>query len=244
MSIRSFAMTYPQLMNQAMAQGLSKGDIQRLRTAYDVAEEWFNSFYRGQGVPFICHVVRTASIVLSERQPVEVVMAAMLHAVYMRGLFSGYHRNQPVEKLRSEIRKAVGEEVEALIWAYETFPWYSQPALDCHLKEMETYDPMKRRVLVMRVANELEDYLDLGMVYRKGDGFRKRIELYRGRFTEIARRLGLSRIAEELNEAYETHLVACLPEETTREHANAYWRQDRTNRFKALFEKAVSLVKR
>jgi len=75
--IRPFALTYPQLMQQAQAQGLPAAELARLHRAYDALERLSDGFHRAQGMPFICHLVRTASIVLAERQPVEVVIAAM-----------------------------------------------------------------------------------------------------------------------------------------------------------------------
>ena len=87
MTIRPYALTYPQLMNQGIAQGLREEELARLRQAYNVAEQFAAGFYRGQGVPFICHLVRTASIVLAERQPIEAVVASMLHAAYLMPRF-------------------------------------------------------------------------------------------------------------------------------------------------------------
>jgi hypothetical protein len=67
--MRSFALTYPQLMNQAIAAALDTEAVVRLRATYELAERFADGVYRPQGEPFLCHLVRTASIVLAEGQP-------------------------------------------------------------------------------------------------------------------------------------------------------------------------------
>jgi len=65
MAVRTFALTYPQLMNQALAQGIDEEAIGRLHSAYEVAERWFDGFYRGPRSrrPFISHGMISGRIV-------------------------------------------------------------------------------------------------------------------------------------------------------------------------------------
>ncbi len=220
--MRPFALTYPQLMNQALAQGMEDHQVSQLRSAHELAEAWFDGFYRGQGTPFLCHLVRTASIVLTEGQPIEAVIASLLHAIYMMGLFENGHRIKTTSRQREKVREAIGPEAEGLIWDYDQLPWHCREALNRHLEHFETYGEKTRRLLVMRLANELEDFLDLGMVYRGTNPFREKIEAYGGQCLELARRLELSQLAKELHEAFEAHLSCQLPKVVLRNHRDAY----------------------
>jgi len=222
MGIRSFALTYPQFMNQAWAQGMDEQAISRLRSAYDLAEKWFDGFYRGQGTPFICHLVRTSSIVLAERQPIDVVIASLLHAAYLLGQFQDGREKRASPKQRTKLRQAVGAEVEEIVWDYHHLPWHSAKALNHHLEKFSTYEEKARRLLVMRLSNELEDYLDLAMVYRGANPFREEIRAYGKQYVEVAYRLGLSQLAEELHEVFEAHRTCQLPKVALRNYHHSY----------------------
>ena len=56
--MKAFAITYPQLMNQAAASGFAERDIIRLRDGYDLAVRFVDGVYRSKSVPFLCHLVR------------------------------------------------------------------------------------------------------------------------------------------------------------------------------------------
>lgn len=230
MSTRPYSLTYPQIMNQALAQNLSVEALARLRKGYEVAEELFDGFYRGQGMPFVCHLIRTASIVLAEQQPIHVVLAALLHAAYMRECFQasgGRHRER---RHRLYMQQAIGADVEALIWTYDRLPWYSLDDLEKHVTLANSCDGLTRQVLTIRLANQLEDYLDLAMVYRGTAPYRERIR-ERGELTiALAQALGLVVLAAELKEAYHTHLANRVPATAMRRHASAYesWQRQRS----------------
>lgn len=222
MSIRPFALTYPQLMSQAFAQGWDEASLTRLRSGCEFAERAFTGLYRGQGVPFICHLVRSASIVLAERQPVPLVLATLLHAVYMLNTFDQRRFRQPAEAHHQYLRDAVGADVERLIQSYDRLPWYAASALESHLRQLEGYSQSMRQVLLMRLANELEDYLDLAMVYRGTYPFRDRITSLGDLMVELAVRMGSEELASELREAFDAHLKSRLPVVVQRQRRNAY----------------------
>lgn len=224
MAMRPFALTYPQLMNQALAQGLDEESLRRMRTAYELAEWEFDGFYRGQGMSFLCHLVRTASIVLAERQPIHVVMAALLHALYRKEEFYGARNGQVTWRKRNRVQGVVGKDVEALIWEYRHFPWSTEEAMHRHLEHLETYGERMRQILVVRLANQLEDYLDLGMIYRGASPSRMEREFsYWEESLLLARRLGLVQLAEEMDEAYKAHRTTpSLPGNVLRHKGGVY----------------------
>ena len=244
MSIRTFALTYPQLMSQALAQGMDTEALGQLRQAYEMAERIADGLYRGQGVPFVCHLVRTASIVLAERQPVEVVTASLLHSAYMLHCFEGCLRSPLTPSMRRQLQQAVPMEVEALVVAYDRLPWRSREAVTKHVEAVGAYSEMTRRLLVMRLANELEDYLDLGMAYRGAFPYRDRIASSGDLKVELARRLGLRVLAEELHQAYAAHLSCRLPARLTRNHAQAYELPRRRWGEMPLVQRAYTITKR
>ncbi len=222
MTIRPYALTYPQLMNQGIAQGLRDEELARLRQAYDVAERLAAGFYRGQGVPFICHLVRTASIVLAERQPIEAVVASMLHAAYLMPRFVEGLGGPLSERQRERLRRQIGADAEMLVREYDRQPWYSAKALEGHLARLATYPPATRQSLVMHLANALEDYLDLGLVYRGTYPYRERIKAFGRQKIELARRLGCDQLAQELEAAFGTHLDSALPASLKQNRVNTY----------------------
>ena len=212
MVIRTFALTYPQLMNQAIKKGLCETDLAKLRKAYETAEQLLDGLYRAQHVPFICHVVRTASILLEESQPPEVVQSGMLHAAYSVGCFEDSRHGGSSPEHRDELKRKVGSDVETLVFSYENFPWYQRECVLEHLQKFESYDERQRKLILMRLANELEDYLDFGMAYRGVFPYREKIKAYGQEAIELARRLGRQQLADELASVFEAHLSCQLPE--------------------------------
>lgn len=246
MNPQEFALTYPQLMNQAIRQKLTEGELFRLRRAYDLTEELVDGFYRAQSVPFICHLVRTASIVLAEGQPIHVVIAALLHAAYTFGQFEDGICGKAATAHRQKLERVIGSEAESLVYAYDPFLLHGPEILETHLKQCETYDAVKRSLLIMRLANELEDHLDLGMAYHSDSSFHKRVEAYSDQLIVLAEKLGLSVIAQGLQESFQRQLQASgsLPGEVVRNHKNSYEQSERVWQKKSTVQKTIALTKK
>lgn len=222
MSIRTFALTYPQLSNQALLQGFGETDLELLKCAYEHSEVMFDGYYRAQGEPFICHLVRVASIVLSEGQSLEVAVASLLHAAYLTGQFQDGRSGKATPEHRAEIRQSIGAEAEELIFEYDRTTWHCSEAIEEHLRTLDFYDVKQRRVLIMRLADQLDDYLDLGMIYRGRVDVRERVESYGWKAVELAKALGLLKLAEELQGSYEEHLNCQVPKNAIRDRAEFY----------------------
>lgn len=192
-----FAQNYPQLMNQAAASGFSDAELIRLHEAFDVALRMADGIYRSQGVPLLNHLTSTASIVLSEGQDSELVTAALLHAAFVLQQFDDNTRSRNLQKRRDDISRQFGNQIEDLVWSYEKMPWYKQGALDQWLAGLDTHDSKARRLLTLRLANELDDNLDNAVGYSalEKTGMRSLISLDKCR--QLARALGLDLIAAE-----------------------------------------------
>jgi (p)ppGpp synthase/HD superfamily hydrolase len=206
--MRSFALTYPQLMNQAITAGVDADMLARLRAAHELAERLGDGLYRPQGEPFLCHLVRTASIVLAEGQSLPVVQAALLHAAYSlrRRAGSGGERGAR----RAALRRAAGPDVEELVFAYDQLPWNSSAQLERHVEGFGGYDQTTRSVVLMRLANELEDHLDRSTAYASTDFARRRAQCRAGCLA-LARAAGSAALVGELRDAFDAQLDPPLP---------------------------------
>jgi len=209
--MRDVARTYPQLMNQAIACGMDAGSLRRLKAAHVLAANMTFGLHRAQGVPFLCHLTGTASIALAENAPLDVVLAAQLHAAYILYAFDGSDRRVRPSQ-RSLIAREVGERAERLVWDYAHLPWESVSALDAHHAQLATVPPATRQLLLLRLVNELDDHLGLAAAYANPAHARERAAELGGRVVELARRLEHPRLAADLEEAYAAEAEASLPE--------------------------------
>jgi hypothetical protein len=213
--MRPFALTYPQLVLQAEAHGIEAAGLGRIRQTYEFAEAMADGLYRPQGQPFINHLVRAASITLAEGEALPATLAAMAHSAYELHRFAGTRRRPADGQRRAEVAAKVGDDVEALIWAYHTTPWRFADLAD-YAGQVPGYDDLRRRVLVMRVANELEDLLDLAP--RFSGAVRPSVEVLAG----LARALGHDVLAQEVEEAGAACAAAALPTGVVRDRHLTY----------------------
>ena len=213
----TYAQTSLQLFNQMRQAGYSHEDLATVRRAYDLAMRLFTAEYRGSGKPLLSHVVGTASVLVSLRARTPLVAAAVLHAAYLFGEFGDGRRKSSPAK-REIVRKTVGPEIEDLITRYDELRW--EPANVPRIQaSVERMTAAERDVLLMRLANELEDHLDLGVLYcGNADGRRDAIRSWLGLSVDIARQLNEARLAAELNRVFQEVLANDLPVELHQPH--------------------------
>ena len=149
------AQTNVALLQQCAALGWSSDDLRALGRSYDFALRLFAARFRGGGRPFVCHLVGTASIAASAGASRECVLGGLLHAAYQQGDFgtlrwrlSAHHRNA--------VRQVAGDAVEQIVFLYETATWDPRRPTD----ELSATDPLRRDVLLLRVANAIDDALE------------------------------------------------------------------------------------
>lgn len=157
-------------MNQAVAVDLSQEDLSRLRSAFDFCQLLADGIYRAQGIPLLNHLVRTASIVLNQTNSVDVVITALLHAAFVVDKFDHSTRTPDLEIKRKDIRRLFGNEIEHLLLAYEKMAWYHKKALQHYLQVHASLSQEMKNLLLIRLANELEDHLDFAMAYTAFEG--------------------------------------------------------------------------
>jgi len=205
-----FAQTNIQLYNQLQCAAYPGSDPLVIHRAYALAVELFTSCFRGSGKPFLAHAVGTASILASLRLPATHVAAGLLHASYALGEFGTGWKGM-TEAKRTRLRKRVGQEVEDLVARYTLLEWNGQDIRDIHAR-IDAISPEERSVLVIRLANELEDHLDAGILYcrdaeRRKDHLRSSLYLC----VEMAERLGIPELASQLSQTFQQTLTASVP---------------------------------
>ena len=216
-----FPQTNLQLYAQLVDLGYSEADLATVARSYELSMILFPGTYRGSGKPFLAHLVGTAGIVATLRARAGLVATGLLHAVYTHGEFGNGWRGVSDAK-RARVRAAVGPEIEDLVARYTALRWTpaSIPAIRARLDAMTA---LERDVLLVRLANELEDHLDLGILYL-GDA-RRRLRFMREDLpaaVEMARRLGHPGLAESLTAAFDQIERAALSPVLRRSDAESF----------------------
>ena len=162
-----------------------------VRSAYELAMELFAGRYRACGRPFVSHLVGTASVLARHGAEHELVVAGVLHAAYEHGDF-GTGRTGALPDHRRRVRDVAGSRVEDLVARYH--------ALDTD-RVSAALDVADHPLVRMRVANEIDDCLDRGLLY-SGEKRYALIAPRVERFAEAADDLGWHAMAAELREAF------------------------------------------
>lgn len=208
--MHSYAQTNIQLYDQLQRGGYADADLARVRDAYGLVLRLFSGHFRPNGKAFISHLVGTASVLAAYDAAPNVVIAGLLHAAYSHGRFRDPRRGVTNAK-RNRVRLVVGEAVEELIAKYAGFRWNRKKLLGL-LERIESLDAAERDVILIRLANELEEHLDSGMRYggkTKGSLFEQdgAEVLY-----DLAGRLGWDGLANELKGVIRATESADIPE--------------------------------
>ena len=160
--IFQFAQTNLQLRRQMLDAAYPADAIERLDEAYDCAVPMFSGQYRGNGKPFINHLVGTASILASRRAPPDTLIAALLHAAYMCGDLGVRPGGRRSRRRRERVRELIGSAAEELVATYDSIDW--QPEGIARLRrDYATLEDKLREATLMRLANVYEDFMDGGM---------------------------------------------------------------------------------
>lgn len=206
--ISGYAQTNIQLYRQLAELGYPSTDVSRVHRGHGLAMKLFTGLYRGSGRPFLSHLVGTASVLASIRAPIEVVTAGLLHSAYSHGEFGNYWRG-PDQAKRAQVVAAVGEEVEALVFEYTRLPWTAETIGALADTAASSEDG---QVLLMRLANEVDDHQDLGLLYvSEVERRREFIRTALHRCPEMAERLGYPALALELAHVLDETLNAEVP---------------------------------
>lgn len=161
--MHSFAQTNIQLVNQLQRDGYHPSEIEFVVRSYELAMKLFTGLFRACGKTFIAHLVGTASILGKHRAPLNLVVAGLLHAAYTAGDFGDGKKGITNDK-RDWLSKVVGKEIEAYISGYTELHWSDKTVPEIYAR-FEHFDSKERDIILIRLANELEEFLDFGILY-------------------------------------------------------------------------------
>ena len=218
--MHSYAQTNIQLFNQLNRLGYSRFEVKSVSNAYKLVVQLFTGRFRPSGKTFIAHLVGTASILTQLQLSYQLVIAGLLHAVYSHGDF-GTAQTGITKTKQQQVVQVVGQNVEEYIARYTSLRWdlESIPAV---LQQLDTLDEIGRNVLLMRLANELEERLDLGILYCGEAKYQRYAERDR-HLPEIAQKLGYPMLAMEFDivfrELDEAELSAVICPATEQEYS-------------------------
>jgi (p)ppGpp synthase/HD superfamily hydrolase len=218
--VAGYAQTNLQLYRQ-MRESHPPEAVAQVAAGYELAVLLFTGRFRGSGKTFLAHLVGTASVLAGLRAPGAVVTAGVLHAAYAQGEFgSGVPGVTPAK--RSRLIRAVGEEAEALVAGFTELAW-DERSIPELLEGVATLGPRERDVVRIRLANELEDYLDLGTRYGTyAESDRKWAAAVGPACAELARRLGHAGLASDLERVFEESARESVPDALRRPHGGSY----------------------
>jgi hypothetical protein len=190
-------------MNQAAQLGFDEPELIRLHQAHELATRLVDGLYRTQGVPFLCHLVRAASIIMAETRSIEVILAGMLHAVYFLHYFDGSGRRGPRRSDREFLRRRIGAHAERLVALYAEFPWNEPGVIHGYAEAVREQSAETHELLLMKLANELEDHLDAAPSFVTRADAAPRHARFGAEYVALAAAMGRDALASDLREAFD-----------------------------------------
>ena len=196
------AQTNIQLFNQLRRIGMVEEDMALIRRAYDLSMKLYSGYFQADGKPFVCHGAGVASIVAYLGLPAEIVAAGCIHNIYGNGDFGDGLKNSITPDRRKMVQNDVSPEVESLLSRFKELRLDPQRMKEIH-EETGKLNPVDRHLVVMDLADLLEKYVDLGVLYY-GDNrwVTDLVKDHGGLAVQLAERLDYPELATALREAF------------------------------------------
>lgn len=196
-----YAQTNIQLYKQLVHDDCSPDDMTLIRRAYELAVTLFTGLHRPSGKTFLDHAVGTASIVHDTLGKPVLTAAGLLHSAYSHGDF-GFIGRISAHSRSKKIVDSVGCKVETYIRMYHELSWNKHNALKL-LDQTDGMKQIEREVVLLRVANELEDHLDCGTLYCYSAAKHKgKLEERRKLLSDLSCRLGFTDLQHEIDRVF------------------------------------------
>ena len=205
------AQTNLQLYNQLRAQGRSLEELEVVHRAYEFLTTIYPGYYQADGKPFVAHTVGVASILEHLGLPTEFVVAGLLHNIYGNGDFGDGLSDVVTEARRRIARKEVGERIEVLIDRFRKFRVGPKNIQDISSR-LDQFDQTDKTLVVIDLADCLEKYVDLGVLYYGDNRWITDVVAEHGnQLIAIAGQLGQPELTRMLTEAFEQASTAEIP---------------------------------
>lgn len=153
-----------QLYRVLLARDASEADLAAARRAYDLARELFSHSYRPNHKPFVSHLIGVAGALAQWGEPIETVVAGLLHSAYLYADFGDGARGV-TESRRRLVRAVAGERAESLINDYTWARWEMTADEAVARVASGTID---RETVVLKLADLCDEYVDGGLHYAAG----------------------------------------------------------------------------
>lgn len=200
-----YAQTNVQLFEQMLAAGFSTEDVELTSKAHELAVRLLHGLFRPEGEHFVTHLVGTASILVRYEARLPIVLAGLLHAVYDFGEFGGLRRGFTPRR-RKLVRDVVGDETEGIVHRYTCYPW-TMPVVESLPGRITELSQEERELVLMRLANELEEGADVSLLYCPPEARQHRAH-HLGLSIPVAEAMGLTAMAAELRAGQERALAS------------------------------------
>lgn len=195
------AQTNIQLYNQLRGHGRPLDDMVLVHRSYELLTTLYSGHYQADGKPFVAHGVGVASILAELDQPAELVAVGLLHNVYGNADFGDGCGPGATRFRRRIVRKAVGARVEALLVRFAELR-IRPDTVQALRRALQDLDEAERRLILVDLADHLEKYVDLGILYfGENDWVLAGTERIAGELIEIANELGEPLLAEMISAA-------------------------------------------
>lgn len=196
------AQTNLQLYNQLRHQGLGVGELTIIHGAYEFLKTLYSGYYQADGKPFVSHGVGVGSILGCLNMPTEFIAAGLLHNIYGNADFGDGLVNLVTERRRRIVRDAVGNRIEGLLVRFRQLRVTPKTVGEISSR-LDQLDSTDRNLVIMELADYLEKYIDLGVLYFGDNRWLVSIvDKYGADLIEIARRLDEPKLATALSEAF------------------------------------------
>ena len=195
------AQTNLQLYNQLRAKGLPLDDLVLVHRAYELLTTLYPGHFQADGKPFVAHGVGVASILAELDQPAEIVAAGLIHNVYGNADFGDGRGNVAAPSRRRLVRAAVGDRIEELLVRFRDVRLQPDTIEEAR-RALPDRSEIDRRLICVDLADHLEKYVDLGVLYfGRNDWVVRKSEQIGDDLVAIASELGEPRLAEMLSSA-------------------------------------------
>jgi (p)ppGpp synthase/HD superfamily hydrolase len=212
-TVMPYAQTNIQLFNQLGREGWGDQERRQVHDAYELAMTLFAGHFRPNHKPFLAHLVGTASILAVNGASPTVVTAGLLHSAYSHGEFGDGSRGINDRK-RRQVRRAVGSLSEAVITNYTPLKW-NLSTLSTMLAHASVMSPSEGDVVFVKLADTLEDHLDMGLQYSPNKNLPGGAELqcaWRDALVKLAAALRHYALAADLERVLDPHHQTLVPE--------------------------------
>jgi hypothetical protein len=196
------AQTNIQLYNQLRDARLPLDDLLLVHRAYEFLTTLYPGYFQADGKPFVAHGVGVASILAWLDQPADILAVGLLHNIYGNADFGDGRSTGTTPFRRRLVRRAMGERIEELLVRFADLRVQSHRIEEVR-RGLQERDDMERRLLLVDLADHLEKYVDLGVLYfGESDWVISSTDRIGRDLIELADELGEPRLSQMLSSAF------------------------------------------